>query len=237
MFQTFVILTHARSGSSLLSDMLRRNGFGAPEEHLNVRFRDDAGTWHPEGAITRARRAGTGDHFGSKVMAHWLDDLKRFADRTELSDDGFLRHLFGDRFATIHLYREDSVAAAVSFTIAEFSDEWHRESGAAAREYELPRWDVLSSLITDNVAWFDWCKNRLRRVASALAPDVIEMSYEELAHDPSGELARAVDLITGGRAKAHRLVAASGLRKQGDERSAEICRRWRAEHGSYAAYG
>jgi LPS sulfotransferase NodH len=239
--QEFVILTHVRSGSSLLADLLARNGIGDAQEHLNQRAlakRDRS--WDPVKVLATARGLEHGEFFGSKVMVHWLDDLKRHASAPAATDAQILGRLFGPGFATIHLYRADTVAAAVSFTLAELSGRWHQVGGQAVAHSEgdglrLPRWAALEPLISDNVAWLDSCKARLRAVSAALAPTVTEMRYEDLAHDLDGEIRRAAAAIPG--AQDRPLTAASGHRKLADARSDELCRLWRAGHAGYAPAG
>jgi LPS sulfotransferase NodH len=238
MSQAFVILTHVRSGSSLLADMLTRHGIGEPEEHLNVRFLAKRGDfWNPVDILAAARGRSSSDFFGSKVMVHWLDDLKQHSRSPAATDTQILNLLFGEQFATIYLYRADTVAAAVSFTLAELGGQWHRTSdqGHAETRLNLPRWDAMNSLISDNVAWLDACKDRLRNIAAALTSRVVEMKYEDLSRDPATELRRAAEAILGEQAAGRELTAKSNHRKLADARSEELRQRWLAEHRSYAA--
>jgi LPS sulfotransferase NodH len=232
----FVILTHVRSGSSMLADMLAQNDIGAPDEHLNVRFLRREKAWDPAEVLAAARSREAGSFFGSKVMIHWLDDLKQRAGITTATDPQLLSHLFGERFMTIHLYREDSVATAVSLTIAELTHQWHLKASDKAREYKLPSWEMLRSLISDNLAWIDWCKHRLRMTAPMLMPEVVEMRYEDLTRDPVGELKYAAEAIMGEAATGRQLVAKTGLRKQRDARSEELRDRWLSEYPEYIGY-
>jgi LPS sulfotransferase NodH len=239
--QEFVILTHVRSGSSLLADLLARNGIGDAEEHLNQRAlakRDRS--WDPAQVLAQARARDHGEFFGSKVMVHWLDDLKRHAGAPAATDAQILGRLFAPEFTTIYLYRADTVAAAVSFTLAELSGQWHQVGGQAVAYPAgdgrwLPRWAMLEPLISDNVAWLDSCKDRLRAVSAALAPSVAELRYEDLARDMAAELRRAAAFIPG--TEDRQLTAVSGHRKLADAHSDELCRQWRAEHPGYAPAG
>jgi LPS sulfotransferase NodH len=236
--QRYVILTHVRSGSSLLADLLARNGIGDAQEHLNQRVlakRDRS--WDPAEVLAAARGQEHSEFFGSKVMVHWLDDLKRHAGVPAATDAQILGRLFGAGFAVIHLYRADTVAAAVSFMLAELSGRWHQVGDQAVAHpagegFRLPGWAALEPLISDNVDWLDSCKERLRAVSTALAPRVTEMRYEDLSRDMAAELRRAAAAIPG--AQGRPLVAVSGHRKLADARSDDLCRRWRAEHPGYA---
>lgn len=239
--QEFVILTHVRSGSSLLADLLARNGIGDAQEHLNQRVlarRDHS--WDPAEVLAVARGRERGEFFGSKVMVHWLDDVKRHAGEPAATDAEILGRLFGPRFIAIHLYRADTVAAAVSFTVAELSGRWHQTDGQAVAHpagdsFRLPRWAALEPLISDNVAWLDSCKVRLHAVSAALAPRVTKLRYEDLAFDTATTLRRAVAAIP--RAQGRPLIAESGHRKLADGYSDELCRHWRAVHLEYAPAG
>jgi LPS sulfotransferase NodH len=236
--QEFIILTHVRSGSSLLADLLARNGIGDAQEHLNQRalVKQDL-SWDPEQILAGARGKERTKFFGSKVMVHWLNDLKRHAGVPEVTDEQILEKLFGPDFVAIHLYRSDTVAAAVSFTLAELSGQWHQIDGqliavSAGSGFRLPGWAALEPLISDNVAWLDSCKYRLRAVSAALGGRAIEIRYEDLAQDMAAELRRAATGITG--AQDITLSAVSGHRKLADARSEELCRRWRVAHPAYA---
>jgi LPS sulfotransferase NodH len=226
--QEFVILTHVRSGSSLLADLLARNDIGNAKEHLNQRRLAKAGgSWDPEQILGEARGEERSDFFGSKVMVHWLDDLKRQARVPAASDAQILNRLFARGFVTIHLYRADTVAAAVSFTLAELSGQWHQINGQAIGvpgmkdSFRLPRWAALEPLISDNVAWLDAIKERLRATSTALESRVVEMRYEDLARDKAAQLRRAVSAIPG--AEGRSLDTTSGHSKLADARSAELC--------------
>ncbi len=233
----FVILTHVRSGSSLLADLMARNGIGNAEEHLNQRVLARAGSsWDPYEVLAAARRHELSRYFGSKVMVHWLDDVKRHAGVPAATDVQVLQRLFAEGFVTIHLYRADTVAAAVSFTLAELSGTWHQIDGKiigypSKSTFQVPRWAALEPLISDNVAWLDACKERLSLMAATLGPPVVEMRYEDLACDKSMQLKRAVSAIPG--TDGLPLTIQSGHRKLADQQSQELCLRWRAEHLEY----
>src|SRR5712691_7703275 len=132
--QTFVILTHVRSGSSMLAEMLERNGIGAPAEHLNLGDLVESSDWHPAEVLAQARLATSGKFFGSKVMVHWLDELKKRAGLEPATDVQILGRLFGERFTMVHLYRSDTVSAAVSFALANLTREWRRRTGQARKQ-------------------------------------------------------------------------------------------------------
>lgn len=233
----FVILTHVRSGSSLLADLMARNGIGNAEEHLNQRvLAKTDNTWDPDQVLRAARRRELSNYFGSKVMVHWLDDVKRHAGMPAATDAQVVRWLFAEGFVTIHLYRADTVAAAVSFTLAELSGKWHQIDGKAVgyrskSAFQIPRWAALEPLISDNVAWLDGCKQRLRLMAATLEPPVVEMRYEDLAYGNAAQLRRAVSALPG--TDGLPLTIRSGHSKLADHRSDELCRQWRAAHPGY----
>jgi LPS sulfotransferase NodH len=221
----------------MLSDMLARNELGTPEEHLNLRFLGEGADWHPADVLSAARKETPGDYFGSKVMIHWLDMLKKHADLPAATDVRLLADLFGEDFTMIHLYRGDSVGAAISFTLAGLNKEWHRHTGESAKRLVLPDWEVLNLLISDNVSWLDWCKHRLRMAASTHMREVIEMRYEDMEREPAAELRRAVTAIMGTEAaSAHELTVATTLVKQRNAQSAELRDRWLAEHPAYESH-
>ncbi|MDN3358652.1 Stf0 family sulfotransferase [Actinomadura sp. DC4] len=204
---------------------------------MNLRFLGEGGDWHPADVLAGARKETPGDYFGSKVMIHWLDVLKKHAGLPAATDARLLAELFGEDFTMIHLYREDTVAAAVSFTLAGLNQEWHRRTGESAKQVVLPDWEVLNVMISDNVTWLDWCRHRLRMAASTSMRAVVEMRYEDLEREPAAELRRAVTAIMGEEAaSAHELTVGTKLVKQRNERSAELRGRWLAEHPGYGSY-
>lgn len=217
----------------MLADMLSRNGIGAAEEHLNPRFQSKNGVWKPADVLSRARLDTPGEYFGSKVMIHWLEDLKSQARTPAATDSQLLTDLFGGGFTMIHLYRQDSVAAAVSLTLARLTRQWHVKSHYTTEEVVLPKWDVLNHLISENVTWIDWCKRRLRMVASPRAHDVVEMRYEELEREPLAELTRAATAIMGEAASGRALTATTELVKQRHSESDELRERWLSQHPFY----
>jgi LPS sulfotransferase NodH len=235
--QEFVILTHVRSGSSLLADLLARNGIGNAEEHLNQRVLVKADRdWDPEKVLNAARCEEQTGFFGSKVMIHWLEDLKRHARITAATNAQVLKRVFAPGFVTIHLYRGDTVAAAVSFTLAELSGRWHQVDGQTVGQspkngFRLPRWAAMEPLISDNLAWLDACKKQLRATAAELQPRMVEICYEDLAVDKTAQLRRAANAIPG--AEGRSLSVPSGHAKLADGLSEELCLRWRASHPEY----
>ncbi len=83
----------------------------------------------------------------------------------------------------------------------------------------------------------DWCKHRLRMAASTRRHDVVELTYEDLELETAAELARVAAAITGERAAVlRRLETTSEPVKQRNEESAQLCRRWLAEHPTYDSY-
>jgi LPS sulfotransferase NodH len=231
---TFVILTHVRSGSSMLGDMLTRNGIGASEEHLNLRFLGEDTPWTPAGVLAEARERTPGPYFGTKVMVHWLDTLKKRAGRPATSDVELLEGLCGNDFTMIHLYRQDTVAAAVSFVRARFDKQWSRRAGESSMTADLPAWEAIDALITEAVSWLDWCKHRLRMAASLRRHGVVEVCYEDLERDPGAELFRVVAEIQGAGAAPVRAV--TDMVRMRDDESGRLRERWLAEHPGYAAY-
>jgi LPS sulfotransferase NodH len=221
----------------MLSDMLARNGLGTPQEHLNLRFLGEGAGWHPADVLSVARKDTPGDYFGSKVMIHWLDVLKKHADLPAATDVRLLSDLFGEDFTMIHLYRGDSVGAAISFTLAGLNHEWYRQTGESAKQLVLPDWEVLNVLISENVSWLDWCKHRLRMAVSTRMREVVEMRYEDLEREPAAELRRAVAAIMGAEAaSARELTVATKLVKQRNAQSAELRDRWLAGHPGYESH-
>ena len=107
--------------------------------------------------------------------------------------------------------------------------------GDAVPRRKLPSWDLLDPLISDNVAWMDSCKDRLRAVSDALLPPVVEIRYEDLAEDPAAQLRRAAEAIAGSVLTGHDLVTTTDFRRQRTTDSEELRGRWLSTHPDYSS--
>jgi mRNA-degrading endonuclease RelE of RelBE toxin-antitoxin system len=88
--QEFVILTHVRSGSSLLADLLARNGIGNAKEHLNQRVLVKADRdWDLEfihGPLAEEPRR-VGAPLRSPYAGHWRARRGEYRVRYIIDDD------------------------------------------------------------------------------------------------------------------------------------------------------
>ena len=139
--------------------------------------------------------------FGAKVMFGALPDLTPFPDR---------------RF--IWMRRRDRVAQAVSFARAAQSGHWHHwdPPPRCVPKYRFDAIDVLASEIKElEQSWRRWFDE------SGVAP--LEVAYEDLAAQPSGETARVLDFLgLTGAAEVRPLTVPS-------ERTDDWAARYRAE--------
>lgn len=138
------------------------------------------------------------------------------------------------RFATafgplrfIHLSRQDKLGEAVSYLRAQQTGLWHQYADGSAMEQLKPtekdgfdadaiteRMDMLK---TYDAQWPDWF--------AAQGIDPLKLSYEELADDPQGVVAKVLDFIGQDPDLAKTLKP--GLRKLADETSAAWIARYR----------
>lgn len=227
---TYVILTHIRSGSTLLGDLLTRNGLGPPCEHLNPdvglreRFAD------PVRVIELARLAvqSCGQNFGSKVMVHWLDGLKQAANLSDRTDDELLRVLFGADCSVVCLRRDDVLGSALSLTRVALTGEWRRLEDEESVEIRAGLgWSQIRELIHHNLAWLDGCVQRLRTFRDTTELPVVDIRYENLVSDTAGAV-RAVVRAVQGYLPA-KVVTHASFRRQADQVSAQWRDRFLAE--------
>ena len=242
----YVLCSNPRSGTTLLCDLLTRTGqAGCPDSYFQERFLDGwAEGWGlptPVSAdaseaarryVAAARLAGQGGTpvFGLRLMAPDLDFACRWLDRLHPglpSDRARLEAAFGPlRF--IHLSRQDKLAEAVSYVRAEQTGLWHRNADGS----DLERFDPAApegfdaeairarrdALIAEDARWQGWFRTE------GIAP--LRLTYEDLAANPAGTLARVLETLGLDPALASGMTP--GLSPLADETTA----RWIAQFRS-----
>jgi len=198
----YLIASANRSGSYLLCEGLACTGVaGQPTESLSIEYRralceplNGAEMDFSVSMTTMIRHNMTKNGvFGAKV--HW-DQVEELW--YESGYDGppyiFLLDEFpGARY--IHLYRRDTLAQAISLSIAQQTNDWWRmaDSKNPPRNNIEPLFDATTilhlelDLIRQQDAWRAFFK------AEGITP--LEMEYEALAADYRGQVARALSFL------------------------------------------
>jgi LPS sulfotransferase NodH len=228
----YVILAHPRSGSEYLADLLQNNGLGLAMEHLNTDVNQWSGIDDLTSVIGAARRDSDAPVFGSKVMIHWFDDYQRLIGDPSISDADTLGRLFGRDHVLIHLYREDSLGAAISLTRAQSTGQWSLL--ADSHPVPSPRldWPEVRDRIRANILWIDWCKERMDRLVATAGLPAVSVAYEDIAQQAAICLPRIIALIDPHRTGD--VVVRTELRRQSDAQSAVWRWAWLREVGAAA---
>jgi LPS sulfotransferase NodH len=177
---TYLIASTPRSGSHYLGHLLFETGlFGSPLEYLHpahlATWQDRLGTRDVASTLRALfrRRTSASGWFG--IKAHW----SHFAP---ISADPFLLGLLDLRHH-IRIVRQDRLAQAISFVIAEQTQSWISFNAAStAPSYDPEAIAAALRLIeTQSLAWDDYFRR------SGVVP--VEIAYEALMAHP----AEAVD--------------------------------------------
>lgn len=222
----YFLCSTPRTGSTLLSDALTRNGdFGVPAEYL-----------HPDAISILGRRFGAfspaGDRFDVAAFVRALVRSRtsrngRFGIKCHFDQ---LRVVLGTTAVQgllgqsqfIRIGRRDRLAQAVSFEIARQQDIWHVRSESADPPptvvYDQQRLDVALRSISSLEAQWDlfFEANRI---------DPLTLWYEEIVADPASAGERVLAHL-GAPSGARIDLASTGLRRvdSGEKKS------WRARY-------
>jgi trehalose 2-sulfotransferase len=235
----YLICGTPRTGSTLLCHLLRSTGVaGLPESYFRQpdepswaeRWqvpRDGAGRFDYRDYVGAAVRAGSTPNgvFGARVMWGTLDHMVArlgavHRDVAGADLDLLLRAFGQTRF--VHLWRDDTVAQAVSWARAEQTSYWHEGDTALPRE---PRFDreqirgLVQTIDQHDAAWRDWF--------AAFDVEPHRVRHEDLVADPSG-VARSILDFLGLRLPAGRVIA-SPHRRQADHVNEEWIARYRRQ--------
>ncbi len=208
-FQSYIICTSPRSGSTLLCSLLAATGCcGAPGSHFHKPSLTD---WLADYSLARSDydneeealaavfdaakkrgQAGT-EIFGLRLQrdsfAYFIQQLGVVYGPQAVHRDR-LRAAFG-RILFIHLTRQDTLDQAISYLRAQQSGLWHRAPDGSELERLAPPapavYDAaaiasrMAVLRGANAAWERWFERE------GITP--LRLSYENLAADPQGALA------------------------------------------------
>ncbi|MEM9343441.1 MAG: Stf0 family sulfotransferase [Pseudomonadota bacterium] len=212
-FDSFVICTSPRSGSTLLCRLLEETGVsGAPDSHFHQPSRaawmehfgvEERATEAETLAAVFARavekgRGGT-DVFGLRLQrqsfAYFAETLRvmypGFGTDVDRMEAAFGRTLF------IHLTRENKLDQAISYVKAKQSGLWHRApDGMEIERLSAPAEPVydraaiaaqLEASLRMDAEWVDWFSQE------GIAP--LRIAYDALSEDPHGARASVLDAL------------------------------------------
>lgn len=174
---SYAILSQPRTGSTLLSELLRARGMGDPDEYLHEnRIR----VWWPKLAgsndgfdvqrymtLLRQSQSGPDGHFGIKV--HYSHLRKCLGDPEPIHD------FFVEFDRIIVLTRADKLSQAVSALKAEQTKRW----GAATPKAKVePRFDPVA--LAENLRRFMFQDQKVAQLITAAGRPTLFVTYEEL---------------------------------------------------------
>lgn len=227
--QTYFICTTARSGSTLLTQLLTDSGIaGEPGEYFYHRLRRaylnlEIGDYDAYLRRVLADKTGSNGVFGVKIMGgdlrFWLMKLRETAPEQPLSEivAGYFPNL---RY--IWLTRRNKVRQAVSFYKAIRTWEWRStdQKSAANLDYNFSYIDLLvQELVMREAVWQEYFTEQ------GIVP--LSLTYEDYVENQEGTLRQVLDYI--GIPIPSDLRVQPMLKKQADTLSEEWVERYRAE--------
>jgi LPS sulfotransferase NodH len=214
-YQSFMICTAPRSGSTLLCSLLAATKMaGNPDSHFHSLSLDD---WMNDYSLHHSdyaskeealqdifkaalkRGKGETDVFGLRMQRssfdHFMEQLTLLLPGL-MSDAKRIEKAFGPTLY-VHLSRQDRLGQAISRVRAEQSGLWHRNADGSELERLAPpqqeRYDAItikSHMVTHaalDEAWEQWFERE------AIEP--IRISYEALAKEPKQALAKILSAL------------------------------------------
>ena len=234
-YNSYVICTSPRSGSTLLCKLLAETGVaGNPDSYFHRTSLEDwltdldvtpeeAAT--PRDVLAEVFRAAIGqgrdggDLFGLRLQRHsfqFLLEKLAVLHPGDFSDVERFRLSFGSTLF-IHLSRPDKVAQAVSYMKADQTGLWHVAPNGAELEQLAPHrepvynGDELKSCVEMMTAydrqWEGWFASE--------GIDPLRISYEDLSSDPAGTLRNILEQLGLDPSKADGIEP--GVRKLADD--------------------
>ena len=245
-YDSYVVCTSPRSGSTLLCKLLAATGVsGNPASYFfdpsvedwlaDLDIKVDAGKTEREvlkvvlREVVKKGRSGTG-MFGLRQQAHGLAFLsKKLADLypREATDAVRFQRAFGTTLY-IHLTRDDKIAQAVSFVKARQTGLWHMAPDGSELERSAPHrelsYDVkalqgcVETMMAYDYSWYEWF------LRAGIKP--LRIRYDDLANDPVGILRDVLGRLGLDQAAAKGSVP--GVKKLADTTSVQWAAQFRA---------
>jgi LPS sulfotransferase NodH len=230
--KAYAIVCTPRTGSTMLMHMLKKLGYcGAPREHLRngvlslVEFCGFDFQWWLDAVLVN--EASDGKIFGTKLISHFLFRAEELAERGPLTLSGAERI----DWRIVRLRRRDTIAQAVSLYVAQESGVFferdtqkrrRREEFLESLDYD---YDAIETHHRDVLAQ----ESGLDRLLARRSFATIEVEYEALLHDPTGELTRVLSFL-GFAPSADFAAPIPESKKLDDRLSAPLYARFRADY-------
>lgn len=207
-YDSYIICTSPRSGSTLLCRMLLDAGAGHPDSHFHTASLVDWRRAHGVGAeadlaeiVQAAKRTGSGDGdlFGMRLQRHSFEFFMRQLGLLNpgcSSDVARIEAAFG-RTLFVYLNRADKLDQAISYVKAEQTGLWHRAPDGteiermappAEPEYDGARLAQQRDTFAEMTAAWEASFS-----AQVIAP--LRINYSDLSKDPSHEVNRILKAL------------------------------------------
>jgi len=225
---SYAILTPPRSGSTYLCDLLDSTTIaGHPSEHIRLATQELSLNCNFDYlhllANLMAHRTTTNGVFGTKLISHFLFELKKAKPN--------FKEIFSaiDRF--ILLVRKDKVAQAVSLVLAQKTEVWHIHHSAKKASYQ----SVLETIKIDNnllddieqkVVFIEQQEARLKKVLANHHIDPLLVVYEDILQDANAEVNRILDFLGISKPPGHAMQITSGIKRMPSAISQKIIQQY-----------
>ena len=194
-FDTYIICSTPRTGSTLLCELLASSGVaGNPHSYFRSEDIDRRASqwglrrgWRFDAYVeaVRVRTATPNGVLGLRIMWGTLDEILHGlrSPGGVAGDRALLEAAFGS-VRYVYLRRDDIVRQAISLFKAEQSNYWHSTQSRSPSEVQYDHDEIarrVDSLQNDNLAWNSWFES------TGVEP--LSTTYEELDLDPMGTAA------------------------------------------------
>jgi len=197
----YSIVCTARSGSTLLSDLLARQGMGNPKEHLRLPFIKLVENQASLGVdietllgclISQTQKEGV---FATKIISGFYWPI---FDQISIND----KHTF-DRLIwsqpKIYIYRSSKVDQAISDFIARSTKTWHVRSESEDSDYQarLQAIEYNFEAILQRYVQYIGDEKRLRSFLLPMSR-LLTVDYDDLVNSPNETMRKCLDFIQPG---------------------------------------
>ena len=211
-YQSYVICTSPRSGSTLLCKLLGATGrSGLPGSHFHDPSLSDWLSYHGlrreqfaterdalKAVFSAAVRTGTGDTgmFGLRLQRHSFDFFMRKLELLHPDRPGAkarFQAAFGETLF-IHLTRENKLEQAISYVKASQTGLWHMApDGTELERLSAPREPVYDAkAIGQQLAGFTAADKDWKAWFAGAGIEALRLTYDELSEAPQSALARVL---------------------------------------------
>jgi LPS sulfotransferase NodH len=183
----YAILCTPRSGSSFLCSVLENNGFGIPKEHLRnelpflIKYSEKDNLYLKSFFETVVAKGANQKCFGTKVIAHFLEDLIQVIGEEEQI---FINYWI-PKFKILYLYRADKVLQAISIYRAQQTKLWHRRNDKNSQILKQYNYNFLEidKWYQEIIQQEEKLLTRIISLQQKYDSNIISINYEQLSLD------------------------------------------------------